>query len=59
MDRKRGQGEKRKQGVFTKGLDSAVAETGTKMDHCMPINGLHTDLSLSVISEERVNMGKM
>lgn len=52
MDRKRGQGEKRKHGVFTKGRDSVVAETGRKMEHCLSINGVHADLSLSVISEE-------
>lgn len=47
MDRKREQGEKRKQGVFMKGLDSEVAETSTKMDHCTSINALHTNLNLS------------
>lgn len=46
MDRKREHGEKRKQGVFMKGLDSEEAETGTKMDHCTSINGVHTDLNL-------------
>lgn len=45
MDRKGEQGEKRKQGVFMKGLDSEVAETGTKMDHCMSINSVRADLN--------------
>lgn len=45
MDRKGEQGEKRKQGVFTKGLDSEVAETGTKMDHCTSIKSVRADLN--------------
>lgn len=46
MDRKREHREKRKQGVFMKGLDSEVAEIGTKMDHCTSINTMHMDLNL-------------
>lgn len=59
MDRKRGQGEKRKQGVFMKGLDSEVAEPSTKMNHCMSINAVHTDPNPRVVPEEHINIGCM